>query len=304
MVVHHQTPPQRKLVNPLLFSVSAVLCLAIPALAVEKWALLIGVNDYTKGPAAWDLRGCENDVKMTEVLLTTKFGFPKSNIKTLINHEATAAGIVAAMENWLIDQVQVEDIVYFHFSGHGSQTKDRDGDEDDGKDELLCPSDMQLGDIQTVITDDQLRDLFARIRSNNVTIVIDACHSGTATRDLSLSRARFVDFEGDGGGVPGTRAAAMTQTPGTSTGKANSKLAGTGGMESCSQDAGEHIGLQISSDFGGRANQRRILCGSSDVQSGLEHDQSSIRHYVPPADGAGRAGCKGPEVQPAAPNRR
>ena len=233
----------------------AALCLvalqAEPSHAVQKWALLIGVNDYTAGPPQWDLRGCENDVLMTKELLTTKFGFPESNIKTLLSAEATAGNIKAAMEDWLIAQVRPEDIVYFHFSGHGSQTKDWDGDEDDGKDELLCPTDMQLGNTKTVITDDELRELFARIKSNNVTIIIDACHSGTGTRDLSLSHSRHIDFEGTGGD-PDTRIIAMTATPGGGSYEAaasgvtasasptpptppplpgGSKLSGTGGME-------------------------------------------------------------------------
>ena len=180
----------------LRFCIFVLLALAAPLQGSEKRALLIGINDYLKGPESWDLRGCVNDVEMTRDLLVGKFGFPEGNIKTLIDGQATAAGIVQAVEEWLIAATKPEDIVYFHFSGHGSQVQDRDGDEkDDNKDEILCPADMQLGDINTVITDDQLKELFERIPSNNVTIVLDACHSGTATRDLSLSRARFIAFE-------------------------------------------------------------------------------------------------------------
>ncbi|NKB65559.1 MAG: DUF4384 domain-containing protein [Candidatus Latescibacteria bacterium] len=174
-----------------------LLVLAAPLQGAEKRALLIGINDYLKGPPSWDLRGCLNDVEMTRDLLMGKFGFPEENIKTLIDSQATAAGIVQAMEEWLIAATRAEDIVYFHFSGHGSQVQDRDQDEKDGKDEMLCPADMELGNINTVITDDQLKEMFARIPSNNVTIVLDACHSGTGTRDISLSRARYVAFEPD-----------------------------------------------------------------------------------------------------------
>ncbi len=165
-----------------------------PLYAAEKRALLIGVNDYTKGPDDWDLRGCENDVLMTSELLATKFGFPEENIKVLLSAEATAQNITSAIEDWLISDTEPEDIVYFHFSGHGSQARDLDGDEEDGMDELICPSDMLPGNLRTVITDDQLKDLLDRIPSRNVTVVLDACHSGTGTRDISLSRPRFVDF--------------------------------------------------------------------------------------------------------------
>jgi len=73
-----------------------------------------------------------------------------------------------------------------------------------------------------VITDDQLKEVFARIPARNLTVVLDACHSGTGTRDLSLSRPRFVEFE------PGlnrrTRGLAVPARPAE-------KLAGSGGIE-------------------------------------------------------------------------
>ena len=219
---------------------------------------MIGVNDYTKGPPQWDLRGCENDVKMTRELLATKFGFPEKNIKTLLSAQATAQNITAAIEDWLIGRSRPEDIVYFHFSGHGSQAKDMDGDEEDGKDELICPADMQLRDVNTIITDDQLRDLLGRIPANNVTIVLDACHSGTGTRDLTLTYPRFVEFDPDLALAGGTRAVVMTPAGGSKPGasakpkkekpsapakpkkekpsappppKPQNKLSGSGGME-------------------------------------------------------------------------
>merc|ERR1712093_849791 len=36
------------------------------------------------------------------------------------------------------------DVLWFFFAGHGSQQKDRDGDEEDGKDEIIMPADYDL----------------------------------------------------------------------------------------------------------------------------------------------------------------
>lgn len=205
------------------------------AAAQEKRALLIGVNDYTHGPERWDLRGCENDVKMTQDLLVTRFGFPEENIKTLLSAEATRQNIVDAIENWLIAPSGAEDIVYFHFSGHGSQMGDEDGDEDDNKDEMICPADMRRGDRSSVINDDQLNALFERIPAANVTVVLDACHSGTGTRDLALSTPRFAEFED----LNAERAVVVSAAkprpalkPAASTAPADGKLVGSGGMDS------------------------------------------------------------------------
>lgn len=200
------------------------LSLSLPLLAAEKWALLIGVNDYTKGPPDWDLRGCENDVATTRELLISKFGFPAEHVKILLSGEATAHNILQAIQDWLVARTLPEDMVYFHFSGHGSQTADQDGDEEDGMDELICPTDLQQGVLSSVITDDQLREALSRIPARHVTIVLDACHSGTGTRDLSLSRPRFVEFE------PGMNKAArgIVRVPAA---QGKDKLAGSGGME-------------------------------------------------------------------------
>lgn len=172
-----------------------LLALLVAPCAAEKRALLIGINDYTKGPAEWDLRGCENDVAMTRQLLVERYGFPEQNIKVLINGDATAAQILRSIKEWLVTPVKPEDVVYFHFSGHGSQVKDFEGDEEDGYDEVICPTDMQQGIWASIITDDQLRAALDQIPAEHATIVLDACHSGTGTRDLSLSRPRFAHFD-------------------------------------------------------------------------------------------------------------
>ena len=169
---------------------------AVPTeLSAARRALLIGINDYLYGPEDWDLRGCVNDVQMTRRMLHNRFGFPEENIKVLLDREATARNIVAAIEDWLIARTAPEDIVYFHFSGHGSRISDRDGDEDDGWDEMLCPVDLVANDIRTMVIDDELGRLLDRIPARNVTVVLDACHSGTGTRDMSLSRPRFINLE-------------------------------------------------------------------------------------------------------------
>lgn len=37
--------------------------------------------------------------------------------------------------HWLVEGAQATDSLFFHFSGHGGQTKDIDGDEEDALDE-------------------------------------------------------------------------------------------------------------------------------------------------------------------------
>lgn len=54
----------------------------------------------------------------------------------------TRANMVAAMQ-WLVQGARANDALFFHYSGHGGQTKDVDGDEDDGYDEVIYPVDFK-----------------------------------------------------------------------------------------------------------------------------------------------------------------
>jgi uncharacterized caspase-like protein len=85
-------------------------------------ALLIGINDYQALPK---LNGAVNDVENIQGLLVTRYGFPEAQVRTLVDREATRAGILAALEQ-LVEEVGREDTVYLHYSGHGSQVADAD----------------------------------------------------------------------------------------------------------------------------------------------------------------------------------
>ena len=63
--------------------------------------------------------------------------------------------------------------------GHGGQTKDLDGDEDDGYDEVIYPVDFrQVGHI----VDDEMHRIMVQPLQPGVrlTAIFDSCHSGTA----------------------------------------------------------------------------------------------------------------------------
>ena len=142
-------------------------------------ALLIGVNDYLGVP---DLRGALNDVELLREVLISRFGFDPDDIETVLEAQADRAGILAAFDR-LAERVEPGDLVYVHYSGHGSQTADLDGDEADGKDETIIPRDGRTPGIPD-ITDDEIGDMLAALDAERVVVVLDSCHSGTATRGL------------------------------------------------------------------------------------------------------------------------
>ena len=179
----------------------------------EDRALLIGVGKYRL--SGIDLPGIDRDIAAMR-RMARRLGFKPGQIKTLENQQATRSAIRQAMREWLIEGVTPEDRVLFHFSGHGSQIPDLDGDEGDGVDEVLMTYDAGFERQRLVRTfeDDEFGRLLARIPARTVLIFIDACHSGTATKgykSLSVSgqdreseyyRFRFFYYPGMPRGLP------------------------------------------------------------------------------------------------------
>lgn len=75
----------------------------------------------------------------------------------------------------LVSITEPGDVLFFHFSGHGTQVPtDDEEDEEDRLDEAIVPTDMNL------ILDDDLRVIMCRIpRGARFTMLSDCCHSGT-----------------------------------------------------------------------------------------------------------------------------
>jgi hypothetical protein len=144
---------------------------------MAKRAVLIGVNRY-RMPGA-DLRGCVNDVQNMQGLLTQHFGFAPADIETLTDDAATKKAIESSIRK-VVAAGRRGDVLLVHFSGHGSNVPDDDGDEADGRDEILCPADL---DWKDPLRDDWLRKTFDTLRAGvSLTVITDCCHSGTMTR--------------------------------------------------------------------------------------------------------------------------
>jgi hypothetical protein len=147
---------------------------------MARRALLVGINDY-KGIT--DLKGCHNDVGNMRHILKTYLGFTNDDIRVVLDSRATKEAIMYRLE-YMVDKAQPGDYMVFHFSGHGSQFRDRDGDElEDQMDEILCPYEMNWDN--NFILDDDLDRIFKRVPDGALLeVFLDCCHSGTGTRDI------------------------------------------------------------------------------------------------------------------------
>ena len=92
--------------------------------------------------------------------------------------QPTKANILRAM-HWLIKDAQPNDSLFFHYSGHGGQTKDLDGDEEDGYDEVIYPVDFRTAGH---IVDDEMHRIMYLPLSHRETTTDDSntYHTGWA----------------------------------------------------------------------------------------------------------------------------
>jgi hypothetical protein len=162
----------------------------------NSYALIVGISDYINfgNEIGGDLPGARNDARDMRNVLIAQKGFNPENIHMLLDQEATKAAILKEFKEWLPSVVQPGDFVTFIFAGHGSQMWDTNGDEEDGLDETICPSDVVKGDSRNDIPDDELNSLLKSIPTDNVTVYLDNCHSGSGTRAVTpFARPRSLD---------------------------------------------------------------------------------------------------------------
>ncbi|MBK8492407.1 MAG: caspase family protein [Saprospirales bacterium] len=171
----------------------------------QKRALIIAIGQY--GPrTGWDDIHSENDLPLVREA-ARHLGIPDDHVQVLQDKAATFQQIVAALEA-LKAGAQPGDFIYFHFSGHGQQKQDTDGDEADGFDEALVPYDSPLHFSATyqgerLLTDDYLREWIQALRpvlgpEGGVFLTLDACHSGTATRGQGFHRGATIPMAAEG----------------------------------------------------------------------------------------------------------
>jgi hypothetical protein len=147
----------------------------------RRKALLIGINYLGQ---RGQLRGCINDVKNMSTFINQYHGYARQDMVILTDDQQnpisipTRANILRAM-HWLVHDAKPHDSLFFHFSGHGGQTPDLDGDEEDGYDEVIYPVDFPT---QGHIVDDEIHQIMVSplLPGVRLTAIFDSCHSGTA----------------------------------------------------------------------------------------------------------------------------
>jgi len=147
----------------------------------KKKALCIGINKYKKSP----LRGCVNDARAMRNILVEKFDFEPSEIRLLLDFDATSVGIKKGISDLVANSNQGDSVVFF-IACHGTQVGVGIEGEQDRKDEAIVPIDMHYNSL---ITDNYIYENLVKPfegKKATLTAIFDCCHSGTILRDLAF----------------------------------------------------------------------------------------------------------------------
>ena len=167
----------------------------------RRTALLVGINYINTNN---ELNGCYNDVVNASQYLRSALGYDPTAISIMTDGNRNAAGsastltptrqnIIAGLSR-LVAGMAAGDEAVFHYSGHGTLTRDTNGDEATGYDSCLCPLDYAAPSSAGggLITDDEIRALLVnRVpRGARLYVILDCCHNGTGC-DV---RYKYEDF--------------------------------------------------------------------------------------------------------------
>ena len=166
----------------------------------KLWAVVIGVSNYKNLRPEEQLRFAHRDAEDLAAFLRSPNGggFPSTQIKVLLNEEATIASVRTALGTWLPRSAEPNDVVYIFFAGHGVVEQGTDGYllASDSDPQNLYATALPISELDRIINE--------RLRSRVAVVIADACHSGKiglASRGVEeqILINRFLDEVGKSG---------------------------------------------------------------------------------------------------------
>ena len=141
----------------------------------EKYAVIVGISKYRNGGTGLaNLKYASRDALAFRDFLESPAGgsFPKENVRTLFEEEATSQNLRSALFTFLT-KPRPQDLVVIYFAGHGAP------DPNDSRNLYLLTYDTQPDDMGgTAFLMSDLQDVFDRIlKAKHVITLIDSCHS-------------------------------------------------------------------------------------------------------------------------------
>ncbi|KAG2006041.1 hypothetical protein CC2G_002392 [Coprinopsis cinerea AmutBmut pab1-1] len=189
------------------------------------FALIIGIDEYLD-PKIRRLRGAVADADSFAEYLTTRLDVPTERIRNLRNGQATRNAIKHELISLKInDKIKKDDPILIFFAGHGNDAPAPPEWSNWGSNvQSLTPHDYGQRDYEGGIVQGLpdrtlgtiLKEL-ANAKGNNITVILDCCHSGSGTRSIDPSvrcaptAAHLIPADLDSDVIPITRG--VTELP-------------------------------------------------------------------------------------------
>jgi len=137
----------------------------------NRWAVLVGVNEYEDTGNYGQLQVCVKDVHAIREQLVAG-GFDPARIRLLTDDATelpTRDNILVALKA-VADATERDDLLFFYYSGHG--------DEDGGESYLVARNGKRLVLSDTAVRLSRVKEIMEQAPARAKVIVLDACHSG------------------------------------------------------------------------------------------------------------------------------
>jgi len=140
----------------------------------NRHALVIGIDEY-KDANFPRLKHAAADANAVADVLTQKYGFPVSNIKRLINTDATRDAIQSALDDWACDpdRTSEDDLFVIYFAGHGITRFMPNGNRG-----YLVPYDGQQSKFSTLVSMSVVDAASEALLPKHALFLLDCCFSG------------------------------------------------------------------------------------------------------------------------------
>ncbi|MBN2590021.1 MAG: SUMF1/EgtB/PvdO family nonheme iron enzyme [Sedimentisphaerales bacterium] len=175
------------ILSGILFSVSAqdsdrgVLIDSAPRTEAggQRWALIVGINDYTNVPT---LRYGRSDAETLAKTLVERCGFPRNNVILMTDGQEILSdpvsrsryptiGNLRSRINQISQLVESDDLLMISFAGHGINI--------DGKGYII-PVDGDSKDIYSLIPLSLIKETLESSPARQKLLILDACYSGVS----------------------------------------------------------------------------------------------------------------------------
>jgi hypothetical protein len=147
----------------------------------KRYGVCVGISQYDHDRIQ-DLQVSHVDAQRMADAFKTQCHL--DDVVLLTNEQATRQNIEKSIFQDLVHKSQPGDTVFIFFSGHGGRTSDQNGDESDGFDEYLVPTDGILGKPETMILDDTFARWMQELSGRQIAIFMDNCYSGGASKSI------------------------------------------------------------------------------------------------------------------------